>query len=124
MPRVEHFEIPADEPEKLRDFYEKVFRWDFKKWEDSKGKMDYWFIYTGNREPGINGGMLRRKAPEEQVVNTIGVLDIDKYVERIEENGGEIIEPKTAINGVGWNATFIDPQGNKYGLIQEDRDAK
>ena len=32
MPRVSHFEIDAKEPEKLVEFYTKVFNWSFEKW--------------------------------------------------------------------------------------------
>lgn len=33
MPRVQHFEISANDPEKLAAFYEKVFGWKITKWE-------------------------------------------------------------------------------------------
>jgi len=33
MPRVIHFEIVADNPERAMKFYEKVFGWEFNKWK-------------------------------------------------------------------------------------------
>lgn len=44
MPRVVHFEISADEPERAVKFYTDVFGWDVKRWG---GPKDYWLITTG-----------------------------------------------------------------------------
>jgi predicted enzyme related to lactoylglutathione lyase len=41
MPRVVHFEISADDPERAIRFYEHVFGGEFTKGE---GPMDYWLI--------------------------------------------------------------------------------
>jgi hypothetical protein len=37
VPRVIHFEIPADDPRRAVKFYEKVFGWRIDKW----GAIDY-----------------------------------------------------------------------------------
>jgi predicted enzyme related to lactoylglutathione lyase len=118
MNRVVHFDILADEPEKLIDFYGKVFGWTFTKWE---GPMDYWMISTGEGE-GIDGG-LTRKSPQSNNANTIGIEDLDATIEKVEENGGTIITPKMAIPGVGWFALFKDTEDNMFGLMQEDPEA-
>ena len=86
--------------------------------------MEYWLITTGKNEPGIDGGMAKRRGPEDQVANTIGVPNVDEYIKKIEENGGKIIMPKTAIPGVGWMAYFEDPQDLKQGIMQDDKNAK
>ena len=39
MPRIVHFEIPAENPERAVKFYQKVFNWKIEKWA---GPMDYW----------------------------------------------------------------------------------
>ena len=60
MPRVVHFEIHADQPERAVRFYKELFDWQFHKWE---GPMDYWLIVTGpDGQPGINGGLIARSA--------------------------------------------------------------
>ena len=59
MSRVVHFEIPADDPERAINFYEKVFGWRFEKWE---GPIEYWLVKTGPEDqPGIDGGLTRRE---------------------------------------------------------------
>ena len=53
MNRPIHFEIPAENPERAMRFYEKVFGWEFERWN---GPMEYWTIRTGDSQPGIDGG--------------------------------------------------------------------
>ena len=123
MPRVVHFDIKADEPESLKTFYEKVFKWRFDKWNDPSGQIEYYLIKTGDDEPGIDGGLAKRMSPEDQMDVTIGVINIDQYIKKIEENGGKITSPKMAIPGIGWILNFTDPQGNKYVLMEDDPNA-
>jgi len=119
MPRIVHFEINAEEPEKIIEFYKSTFGWTFKKWE---GPMDYWLVMTGEGE-GIDGGIAKAEG-EERIINTIGVDDVDMYIKKVEENGGTIVGEKKAIPGVGWLAYFIDPEGNIHGMMQDDPKAK
>jgi predicted enzyme related to lactoylglutathione lyase len=119
MARVTHFDISAENPEKLREFYESVFGWTFDKWE---GPMEYWLIKTGEG-PGINGG-LSKKGEDTMDINTIDVPNLDEYMEKVKSNGGTIIAPKMAVQGVGWFAIFKDSEGNAFGMMQEDTNAK
>jgi uncharacterized protein len=122
MPRVIHFEIAADEPERAKSFYEKVFGWKIEKWQ---GPQDYWLITTGPaEEPGIDGGLARRSDPTTSTENTIGVDSVDAYVAKIEANGGKVLRPKAAVPGVGWLAYCQDSEGNRFGLMQDDPAAK
>jgi len=122
-PRVVHFEIPADQPERAARFYSEVFGWQFQKWD---GPQAYWLISTGpDHKPGINGGLAPRTKPGEGgTVNTIQVPSVDQYVASIVSKGGKLIAPKNAIPGVGWLAYCQDPEGNTFGLMQPDPAAK
>jgi predicted enzyme related to lactoylglutathione lyase len=122
LPRVVHFEIDAEKPERLVNFYEKVFGWKLMKWE---GPMDYWLITTGKEgEPGIDGGLGKRTEPGPHTVNTIDVPSVDEFVKKVEANGGTIVVSKHAVPGVGWLAYFKDPEGNMFGMMQSDESAK
>ncbi|MFW9889661.1 MAG: VOC family protein [Candidatus Thorarchaeota archaeon] len=122
MGRVVHFEIVADDAERISKFYEKVFNWKVQKWD---GPIEYWFLMTGDEEePGIDGAFGMRQSPDDVVVNTIDVDDVDKYVRLVEENGGEIVRPKQVIPGVGYLAYFKDTEGNLWGMMHSDPDAK
>jgi predicted enzyme related to lactoylglutathione lyase len=57
-------------------------------------------------------------------VNTVDVPDMDDYIERIKQNGGEIVVEKHAIPGVGYNAYAKDVSGTLFGVHQEDPQAK
>ncbi|MFI5171239.1 MAG: VOC family protein [Chitinophagales bacterium] len=121
MSRVIHFEIPANDPQKTVDFFTNVFGWTFTRW----GEEAYWLASTGdNSTPGINGAIIKRRAPDMPVVNTIGVADIDKAISSVESNGGLIVVPKTTIPNMGHLCYFKDPDGVIHGMMQEDPNAK
>jgi predicted enzyme related to lactoylglutathione lyase len=121
MPRVIHFEISADDPERAVAFYRDVFGWEFHKWE---GPEDYWLVKTGpDSQPGINGGLFIRKGPVGHV-NSIDVPSVDEFVAKIQSKGGEIVMPKRAIPGVGWLAYAKDTEGSIFGIHQSDPSAK
>ncbi|MFW9849085.1 MAG: VOC family protein [Candidatus Thorarchaeota archaeon] len=122
MPRVVHFEIVSDDAKRTQEFYEKVFEWKVEKWE---GPMDYWFLMTGDeKEAGIDGAFGMRQSPEDSIVNTIDVDDIDVYTKKVVDHGGEIIRPKSTIPGVGYLVYFKDTEGNMWGMMQSDTNAK
>ena len=122
MPRVIHFEIDAAKPERLVAFYEKTFGW---KMEKREGPVDYWLITTGkDDQPGISGGLSKRTESQPTMVNTIGVPSVDEFAKKVEKNGGKIVVPKHAIPGVGYIAYFKDPEGNMFGMMQDDSSAK
>jgi predicted enzyme related to lactoylglutathione lyase len=129
MPRVVHFEIHAEDPERAVAFYRDVFGWEIHKWE---GPEDYWLIKTGaDGTPGINGGLLRRRGAgpvDMQAVNsyvcTVDVPSVDEYLERIQAKNGTIALPKMPIPGIGWLAYAKDTEGNIFGIMQMDPSAK
>jgi predicted enzyme related to lactoylglutathione lyase len=121
MPRPVHFEIPADDPEKAIGFYSTVFGWKFSKWD---GPMEYWTISTGQApEPGIDGGLMRRRDPNQPCVNTTGVENIDHTIEVVQSAGGLLVVPKMPIPGIGWLAYCKDPEGYIFGVMQNDPSA-
>src|SRR4051794_24820593 len=120
MSRTIHFEIHAENPNRASAFYTALFGWQIKKWE---GPMEYWMIITGpNDQPGINGGLLRRRGPsptEGQCVNayvcTMNVADIDASLNKLATIGGTIALPKMPVPGVGYLAYAKDTEGNIFG---------
>lgn len=127
MPRVVHFEIHAQDPERAMLFYQSLFGWKFSKWN---GPTEYWLIETGPKEqPGINGGLLRRRGNIDgsavmAYVCIIDVPSVDTYLNKIELLGGKLAVPRMAIPGVGWLAYAKDTEGNVFGIMQKDPNAK
>jgi uncharacterized protein len=116
MARVVHFEISADEPQRAVDFYARVFDWQAQKWE---GAQEYWLLMTGDGQ-GINGGLMKRQPEFPGTVNSIDVASVDEYAEKVRANGGRIVVPKMAVEGVGYLAYCSDTEGNIFGLFQAD----
>lgn len=122
MPRVVHFELTADDPERATRFYADVFGWDVQKWD---GPEDYWLITTGKDAPGIDGAIMGRADgfPRQAAINTIDVESVDEVCSAIAAHGGEIMQPKTTIPGVGYLAYCKDTEGNIFGVMQRDNAA-
>ncbi|MDD5693487.1 MAG: VOC family protein [Patescibacteria group bacterium] len=119
--RIVHFEIPADDPERAKDFYEKVFGWKIEKWD---GPMDYWLVNTGEKDPGINGGLTRRADPVTITTNTVGVENLDNKLNEVTGAGGEIVMPRSVIPNMGYLAYCKDTEGNIFGLMESDESAE
>jgi predicted enzyme related to lactoylglutathione lyase len=132
MPRVIHFEIVADKPERAMKFYKEVFGWEFNKWN---GPQDYWLVKTGeDNQPGINGGLTPKMNQQSsdtgrggdggRVTNTIDVPSVDEFSKKISMEGGKVVQPKMAIPGIGYLAICEDTEGILFGIIENDRNAK
>jgi predicted enzyme related to lactoylglutathione lyase len=126
MNRVVHFEIHAENVSRAVEFYRTVFGWKIEKW----GPVEYWAVTTGpDSEPGINGGLLKRKGPIDgtsviSYICTIQIPSVDECVARVVAAGGQNVVPKMPIPGVGWLAYCKDTEGNIFGVMQEDPSAK
>jgi predicted enzyme related to lactoylglutathione lyase len=120
MDRVVHFEIPADDIARAKEFYGSTFGWEL---NDAEG-MDYTIVRTSPvderqmpTEPGaINGGMMQRTAETPNPVITINVDSIDDALKRVDAGGGTSVRPRTEIPGMGAFAYFKDTEGNVVGL--------
>lgn len=110
---IAHFDVGADDVERARRFYERVFGWRFEAW----GPPDFYLIHTGPPEdPGIHGSVSKRNEP---VVGqgigwecTIAVDDLAAIKAAIVANGGTIVLDEYEIVGVGRLIRFEDSEGN------------
>jgi uncharacterized protein len=123
MSKVVHFEIPADDLDRAKNFYGSVFGWELQTMPMNGG--EYTSVKTTDvdeqtqmpTEPGaINGGMFVRDERLTSPVITIDVDGIDDALKQIEAEGGSTVTPRTAIPGMGAFAYFKDPEGNVLGL--------
>jgi len=118
MPRVVHFEIGADDPERAIAFYRDVFHWQI---DETYPDQEYWPIRTGSEEePGINGGLFRRQGAVH-VIPTIQVPSVDEYAAQVQAHGGQVVVGKQTIPGMGYLAYCQDTEGNLLGILQEDQ---
>jgi len=119
---VVHFEIPATNPEKLSGFYTGIFGW---KIEKVPG-MDYWMVNTKSTQeaPGINGGLMKKMSDQHVPTNYVNVTSVDDWSKKVKEAGGMVVMPKKAVPSMGHFAVCLDPEGNCFGLWQDDPSAK
>jgi predicted enzyme related to lactoylglutathione lyase len=122
-PKVVHFEIPAEDLDRAKNFYSSIFGWQLNTMPMGDG--EYTIVMTTPvdqqtqmpTEPGaINGGMMKRDERVPSPVITVDVEAIDDALKEIEAQGGSTVTPRTAIPGMGAFAYFKDPEGNVLGL--------
>ena len=135
MPTIVHFEIPADDVERAKRFYNDLFRWKIEKWPGTDGggnnspsNMEYWMISTtddkGNKA-SIGGGLMKRQDPQQQqITNFIDVKSVDEYSSKIERLGGKVVVPKMAVPNMGYFAVCRDTENNSFGIWESDESAK
>jgi len=124
--KLTHFAIHIDDIERAKNFYGDVFDWGF----HSYGTPDFLQIKadkTGNGEL-IGALQSRSYSPvDDKIIGlecTIGVEDIDYIIERVINNSGKVLMPKTAIPYVGWIAKFLDTEGNLICAMEYDNNAR
>ena len=123
MPKVIHFEIPAEDTKRAAAFYEKVFSWKMQKY-GGQG-MDYWLATTGeDKELGINGAISGKDQMHPTTVNTISVPSFEEAVKNIKAAGGQVLGPKMTVPNVGYMTYCKDTEGNIIGIMQTDPTAK
>jgi uncharacterized protein len=121
MPNIVWFEIGADNVERAKAFYGGLFGW---KIEKMPGAMEYWHLDTGGSDDTPDGGLMKRKEPQQGITNYIGVPSVDQFVDKVQKLGGKICMPKTAVPQMGYFAICQDTENNAFGLWEMDRNAK
>ena len=124
--RVVHFEIPADNEERAKSFYQKAFGWDISRYPG----MEYHMVATTEmvqetRQPiapgAINGGLTKPNSEVKNTVITVDVADIKATLKNVEKLGGKMVRKKEPVADMGFTAYFKDTEGNIVGLWQSAR---
>ena len=115
---IQHFEIPADDVERAKAFYHKLFGWKFESYPSAPGQ-EYFMVMAKDGDTGINGGLMKRQMPGQPFTNYVTVDSIDRMLSAVQAAGARIALPKQEIGqGMGWIAGFLDPENNLIGLHQ------
>jgi predicted enzyme related to lactoylglutathione lyase len=108
------FAIHADDVERARGFYERVFGWRFEAW----GPPGFYLVHTGpDDDPGILGALQQRHEPlagtgMRGFECTVSVDDVADIKRRVVENGGTVLYDEVEIETVGTLVQFLDTEGN------------
>ncbi len=124
MNRVVHFEMPAEDRERVAQFYSNVFGWQTQLMGPEFG--DYVLATTtesteaGPLKPGaINGGFFpKANNPQQHPSVVIEVEDINAHMKKVQDAGGKVLGEPQDIPGVGQFVAFTDTEGNQVSMIQ------
>ena len=114
--QIVHFEIPADDTAKSREFWGSLFGWQF---EAAPGPSEYHMARTGEQS---GAGITNIEPGKKGARAYFDVDDINAGAARVKELGGEAGDPMPVPN-MGWFSTCKDPHGNDFGLWQTDPSA-
>lgn len=126
MNPVVHFEMPADNRERMAKFYRTAFGW---KTEMTGPEMGNYVVVTTTengpngrpKEPGaINGGFFERKKdwPAQYPSVVIAVDDIKAAMKKVTAAGGKVLGEPMEIPGVGQYVSFTDTENNRVSILQ------
>jgi Predicted enzyme related to lactoylglutathione lyase len=117
MARIVHFEITADDPERAIRFYRQALGWKIEPMGDAS--VGYWLVTTGaDGEMGINGAIMGRATPNQAVINTVGVANLEEAIAAVRSAGGSVGDDIDTIANVGRFTYATDTEGNLFGLLE------
>jgi predicted enzyme related to lactoylglutathione lyase len=126
MNPVIHFEMPAEDRNRMAGFYTKVFGWKTQLLGEEMG--NYVLATTTDTDekgrpikPGtINGGFFQKTddKPLQYPSVVIYVEDIKEHIKKVEKAGGKVLGNPWDIPGVGLYISFIDTEGNRVSMLQ------
>jgi uncharacterized protein len=125
---VVHFEMPAEDRNRMAAFYQKAFGWKVQMLGPEMG--DYVLVTTAESDvkPGapagaINGGFFPKKPdwPAQYPSVVIAVDDIKSAMQRVADAGGKVLGEPMQIPSVGQYVAFFDTEGNRVSMLRPDR---
>lgn len=111
--QIVHFEIPADDTSRSREFWGSLFGWKF---DNAPGPFEYHMTRIDD-----NAGLaITNMEPGKKCTRAYFSVDnINTGAEQVRQLGGEADKPMP-VPSMGWFATCRDPHGNEFGLWQTD----
>ena len=123
---VVHFEMPADDRNRMANFYATAFGWRTQMLGEDMG--NYVLVTTTEskedgtpKNPGsINGGFYPKnpELSDQYPTVVIAIDDIKKTMNDIKAAGGKLIGEPMEIPGYGLYLSFYDTEGNRVSIMQ------
>lgn len=115
---IQWVEIPVSDMDRAKNFYETVFQFEINV-VDLGGLIMGWFPNRGEAQ-GSTGTLIKQESyipSQEGALVYFGSDDVQNELDRVEEAGGKIYQPKTQISPEhGYMGVFIDSEGNRIAL--------
>ncbi len=113
------FEIPVNDMQRAKTFYETVFGITIKDVDFGGLKMG-WFPNEGH---GATGTLIKQESyvpSQEGTLVYFNSKDIEGVLDKVVAAGGKVYQPKTQISEEhGYMGVFIDSEGNRIALHSE-----
>ena len=113
---INWYEIPVTDFSRAKSFYEEVLGTKMEVMTMEEMGMEMAF-FPANLEEGVGGGIVSGPGyePSERgsLVYLNGGEDLSNPLSRVEQAGGKVLIPKTAIGENGYMAHFTDSEGNR-----------
>ena len=110
---IAHVEIPSSDLNQTKDFFNKVFSWEFKPFGNG------YMLFNNHKGTMVGIRQVEKVKSGDSTVFHINVTNIDEVLKKVKSNGGNIFKEKIVIPAMGWYALLKDPQGNIIGLFQK-----
>jgi predicted enzyme related to lactoylglutathione lyase len=112
MPKpVVRWQIISPEPEKVANFYQKLFAWEL----SNANAMGY--CELGSGDSVLEGGVWPAPQVEQSFVQLfIEVPDIDTCIKKAEKLGAQVLVPKSVLPDGDVMAVLKDPTGLSFGI--------
>ena len=122
------FEIPANDANKLSEFYKKAFGWN--PIPVSSGPNAYIVVQTAETDKDgmikennrINGGIYQLSSESAAYAQRPNIVlatdDIEKSVKDVQAAGGKVLQGPYEIPNYGTYFSFLDPEGNRAAVMK------
>ncbi len=124
---VVHFEMPAENRERIAKFYNEAFGWQTQMLGQDMGN---YVLATTTAEVDktgrpqktgiINGGFFEidKDKPAQYPSVVIAVDELKESMKKITEAGGKVLGEPVEIKGFGWYVSFYDSEGNRNSIME------
>ena len=125
MDSVVPLEMPYENRDRMARFYQSAFDWQTQMLGEDMG--NYVLAVTtetsdaGPTKPGASMVSIREENPDwpmQYPSVVIAVDDVKRSSEKILAAGGKVLGEPIDMAGVGRYVSFVDPEGNRVGLLE------
>jgi len=120
---INWFEIPVSDMARAKHFYQVIFSMHMNDGEMLNMQYAFFPYHPGNSK--ISGALVKSEMHKPGMEGAIVYLNanpnMDEVLEKVEQEGGKILLPKTKVSGeIGYMAFFSDTEGNKVALHSQN----
>lgn len=110
-----HIELHTDDTDEAKGFYSGLFGWQLE--DVPMGDSTYTMVQVGE---GTGGGIMQKPVADapSQWLSYIQVDDVSQSTAKVKKLGGDVVQGKTDVPGMGAFSVVSDPSGAVFGLWQ------